>query len=187
MTDNLQPHKKCQFKTERLVINSVKSQLLDDDSHQLYTLKIMELLTPAVTKSLPLDWQNISSHDKASHWCQQRMKESSFLAIQLKSNQEIIGFVFLYANEKKQMPLYIHIGYLLDDCHWSKGYGNELIEGLVKWTHSNKHIHALIGGVEVNNIASIRVMEKNGFNRSNLDCPDENVIFLEHTINKRGY
>jgi RimJ/RimL family protein N-acetyltransferase len=148
---------------------------------------VLELLTPAVTNSLPSEWQNITSYEEASNWWQQRIKESSFLSIQLKPNNEIIGFVFLYDNETKPMQFDLHIGYLLGESYWAKGYGSELIKGLVKWAYLDTHIHSLIGGVEVNNIGSIKVMEKNGFIRSKLDSPDKNVIFLEHVINKSRY
>jgi RimJ/RimL family protein N-acetyltransferase len=186
MTALLPLCQRCVFDTERLLINSVKSQILDDDSQRLYTLKVLELLTPAVTNSLPSEWKNITSYEQASNWWQQRIEESCFLSIQLKPNNEVIGFVFLYKDETQQMQLDLHIGYLLGESYWAKGYGSELIKGLVNWAHLDKHIHSLIGGVEVNNIGSMKVMKKNGFSRSKLDSPDKNVIFLEHVINKSG-
>jgi len=184
MTDLLPLCQRCAFNTERLLINCVKPQILDDDSKRLYTLKVLELLTPAVTSSLPSEWQNLTSYEDASKWWQQRIEESSFLSIQLKSNNEIIGFVFLYDDETQKTPLDLHIGYLLGASYWAKGYGSELIKGLVNWAYLDKHIHSLIGGVAINNIGSIKVMEKNGFSRSKLDSPDKNVIFLEYVINK---
>lgn len=187
MTDYLPLYPKCTFYTERLLIKSVKSQILDEVSKRLYTLKVLELLTPAVTSSLPREWQNISSYAEANNWWQQRIEESSFLSIRLKSNNEIIGFVFLNGDETKQTQMDLHIGYLLGESYWAKGYGSELIKGLVKWAYLDKHIHCLVGGVEVNNLGSIKVMEKNGFSRSKLYSADTNVIFLEHVINRSEY
>ncbi|MDE8601521.1 hypothetical protein M3I01_001080 [Marinomonas sp. RSW2] len=123
MTGLLPLCQRCAFNTERLVINSVKSQIFDDSSQRLYTLKVLELLTPAVTNSLPSEWQNITSYEEASNWWQQRIKESSFLSIQLKPNNEIIGFVFLYDNETKPMQLNLHIGYLLGESFGLKAMG----------------------------------------------------------------
>jgi RimJ/RimL family protein N-acetyltransferase len=182
MRDFLPLYQRCSFNTERLLIKSVKSQILNEDSKRLFTLKVLELLTPAVTSSLPCEWQNISSYEEASNWWQQRIEESSFLSIQLKSSNEIIGFVFLYDDDSKQMQIELHIGYLLGEPYWAKGYGSELVKGLVNWAYLDKHIHSLIGGVEVDNIGSIKVMEKNGFNRSNQKSPDKNVMFLEYVI-----
>jgi len=186
MTDLLPLCQRCTFTTERLRINSVKSQIVDGDSQSLFTLKVLELLTPAVTNSLPSEWQNITNYEEAGNWWQQRIKESSFLSIQLKPNNEIIGFVFLYDNETKAKQMDLHIGYLLGEPYWGKGYGSELIKGLVNWAYLDKHIHSLIGGVEVNNIGSIKVLEKNGFIRSTQVSPNKSVIFLEHVINKKG-
>lgn len=177
-------YQRCLFNTERLLIKNVKSQIGDDNSKRLLTLKVIELLTPAVTSSLPNEWQNIASHEEASHWWQQRIEESNLLSIRLKANNDIIGFIFLYGAQTQQMQLDLHIGYLLGESYWAKGYGSELIKGLVSWAYLNKRIQSLVGGVDVNNIGSIKVMEKNGFIRSKLDSPDKNVIFLERVINK---
>ncbi|KPH96515.1 hypothetical protein AMS58_00145 [Pseudoalteromonas porphyrae] len=133
MTDLLPLWQRCAFNTERLLIKSVKSQILDDDSKRLYTLKVLELLTPAVTSSLPSEWQNITSYKGASNWWKQRIEESSFLSIQLKPNNKIIGFVFLYDDETKRGQLDLHISYLLGESYWARGYGSELIKGLVNW------------------------------------------------------
>lgn len=184
MDDNLPLYQRCTFNTERLQINSVKSQKFDEDSKRLFTLKVLTLLTPTVTKSLPSEWQKITNYEEASYWWQQCLAESTFLSIKLKSNNEIIGFVFLYEDEVKLMQVDLHIGYLLGEPYWAKGYGSELINGLVKWAYSDTDIHSLIGGVEVSNIGSIKVMKKNGFSRSKLESSDKNVIFLEHVIKK---
>lgn len=58
------------------------------------------------------------------------------------------------------MQLDLHIGYLLGESYWAKGYGSELIKGLVDWAYSDKHIRSLVGGVEINNTGSIKVMQK---------------------------
>ena len=187
MTAHLPLHQRCTFHTERLLIKSVKSQIVDDDSKRLYTGKVLQLLTPAVTSSLPADWQNITSYQEARKWWQQRIEESCLLSIQLKASDEIIGFVFLYDDETEQAQVNLHIGYLLGEAYWAKGYGSELINGLVNWTYLDKNIRSLVGGVEINNIASIKVMEKNGFRRAKLNSPDKNVIFLEHVINQSKY
>jgi RimJ/RimL family protein N-acetyltransferase len=184
MTKHLPLWQRCTFNTERLSINSVESQILEECNKPLYTNKVLTLLTPAVTSSLPGEWQNIKSDDQASSWWQQRIEECCLLSIHLKSNNEIIGFVFLYDDEVKQTQLELHIGYLLGESYWAKGYGSELIRGLVNWASVDKHIYSLIGGVEVSNIGSIKVMERNGFSRSKLNSPDKNVIFLERIINK---
>jgi RimJ/RimL family protein N-acetyltransferase len=187
MTDYLPLSQRCAFNTERLLIEGVESQISDERSKQLYTLKVLELLTPAVTSSLPSEWQNITTYEEASNWLQKRIEESSFLSIKLESNNEIIGFVFLYDDKTKQQQLDLHIGYLLGEAYWANGFGSELVKGLVTWACLDKHIHSLVGGVEVDNIGSIKVMEKNGFSRSKLEGSNNNVIFFEHVIKKSKY
>lgn len=184
MTDYLPLSQRCAFNTERLLIKSVESQISDEESKQLCTLNVLELLTPAVTSSLPSEWQNITTYEEASNWLQGRIEDCSFLTIKLKSNNEIIGFVFLYDDEAKQKQLDLHIGYLLSEAHWAKGYASEVIKGLVTWAYLDKHIHSLIGGVDINNLGSIKVMKKNGFCLSTLKGPSADVIFLQYVFNR---
>ena len=56
----------------------------------------------------------------------------------------------------------LRLGYMLDESVWGKGYATELISGFVSWC-KNHDIESVIGGVERNNLASRRVLEKSGF------------------------
>ncbi len=56
----------------------------------------------------------------------------------------------------------MRLGYLLAERAWGKGIASELIRGLVEWCRKSG-IASIVGGVERNNIASRRVLEKNGF------------------------
>lgn len=183
MKDQLPLSQRCLFNTERLSVERIKSQALDEEAG-LLTLKVLDLLTPAVTRSLPSEWQNITRLEDANIWLQQRIEESSFLAIRLRSTNDIIGFMFLYDDDEKLQLLDLHIGYLLGEAYWGRGYGSELIKGLVDWAYLDEHIHSLVGGVEVGNVGSIKVMEKNGFCLSNLKGPAEDVIFLEYVFKR---
>jgi len=61
---------------------------------------------------------------------------------------------------------------------WGKGYAAELIGGFVKWCKDND-ISTVTGGVDSDNIASIRVLEKNNFVReSHTDKNKEQMYVL---------
>jgi RimJ/RimL family protein N-acetyltransferase len=187
MIDQLPISQQCLFNTERLSIERIKSQVLDEKESNLLTVKVLELLTPVVTYSLPSEWQNITRLEDANIWLQQRIEASSFFVIRLRSSNDIIGFMFLYGEDEELKLLDLHIGYLLGEVYWGKGYGSELIKGLVDWAYLDEHIHSLVGGVEVANVGSIKVMEKNGFCLSTLKGPAEDVIFLEYVFNRLLY
>lgn len=162
---------KCHFQTTNLSI----SQWSKDLFTPLQLKMVLTILSPAVTRSLPDGWQNISSEPDVERWLQSRIEESCFLVIKQKDT-EIIGFLLLYPEQKEHSTI-IHLGYLLGESHWGKGYATELISGLVDWCKKEKDIVRITGGVERGNVASGRVLEKNGF--SAMDESLSNTITYE--------
>jgi len=171
---------KCRFNTQRLAVNSWTNQLKGLDSEKIFAEKIIEILTPNVTKALPDGWQNISSVVAAQAWIKDRDKESHFVTIQLLSTNETIGFIFLYEPDSEPNYHELRFGYLLSEKTWGKGLGTELIEGLINWCKSEGNIKSISGGVETDNIGSIKVLEKAGFYVSTLDNTPEGVIFYAY-------
>jgi len=57
----------------------------------------------------------------------------------------------------------VRLGYLLSEHAWGKGIAGELVSGFVTWCRRQANIVSIVGGVEQNNVASQRVLEKNGF------------------------
>ena len=60
------------------------------------------------------------------------------------------------------MALSLRLGYMLAESSWGKGLASELVRGVVEWCE-NKDVASVTGGVERDNIASRRVLEKCGF------------------------
>lgn len=173
--------KDCLFKTKRTAIlnwNFVASQQASKIDQTESVLKIM---TPNVTKSLPDGWQNLNTVAKAEEWIIERRKDSYFYAITLSETNEIIGFLFLYLSAEMEASIELRLGYLLSESIWGKGIGTELINGLVKWGKNTALIDSISGGVEKDNIGSIKVLEKNGFYQSNQQLPG-NMLFYKIDI-----
>ncbi len=173
---------RCEFVTERLHVKSWRSQQSEsgDLSHLVKT--VLTLLTPAVTQSLPEGWQAIKDEQMALNWIQERAEESCFLVVQKRANQAIVGFLFLYEVDANARLLDLHLGYLLAETEWGQGFGNELIEGLNEWCLQAGDIHSVTGGVEVRNKASIRVLQKNGYQLISADTPSDDTVFYKHTF-----
>lgn len=169
----------CEFQTERLQIRNKLLQNQDAQSKQAFSEKVMKILTPKVTKSLPNGWQTVDSVEKASAWALDRENESDFLSVNLLTTNELIGFLFLYKSISFENSCKIRFGYLLAENAWGNGLGTELIQGLVKCCKSNKEIKSLSGGVETDNIGSIMVMKKTGFVPSASSSKSDKVIFYE--------
>jgi len=156
---------KSSFQTERLNIKGIS--LFDYDSIDLLKLDVLKIMSPKVTKSLPLGWQNIDSTTQAEVWLKEQIEESVFFSIQLRTDSNNIGFLFLYEPSNLSIPIDIRVGYLLSEDYWGNGLASELISGLITWCESLGTINSITGGVEAENKGSIRVLEKNGFSINN--------------------
>jgi len=165
------------FKTNRVSIlkwNFIESQTNLKNST---TKSVLKIRTPNVTKNLPDGWQNIDTANKAENWIVERKKDSNFYSITLTETNEIIGFMFLYENNEIKKSNELRLGYLLTESKWGKGIGSELINGLVKWSKDLDIIDSISGGVEKDNIGSIKVLEKNGFYKPNVELPGDILLY----------
>ena len=164
---------KCNFNTDRLSVVQVM-----DSSQTIAPDKIIGILSPEVTESLPPGWQNISSEDSASDWLEDRLSESSVLLIKTTDDEKSIGFIFLYREEES--PFEIRFGYLLHKDVWGKGLGTEVLNGFIKWCRADGRIKSIDGGVATNNKGSIRVLEKLGFTQ--MEIEQENTLFYQYKL-----
>ena len=85
--------------------------------------------------------------------------------------------MFLYENNEIKESEELRLGYLLAESIWGKGIGSELIKGLVKYCNDSKIIESISGGVEKDNVGSIKVLEKNGFYKSNEKLPGNMLLY----------
>ncbi|OMH39259.1 GNAT family N-acetyltransferase [Motiliproteus sp. MSK22-1] len=180
MFDSEPLDQRCHFETERLLVASWKNLVSGFSDKNDFADKVVSLMTPVVTGSLPEGWQDIDSREKAADWIKARADESTFLTVQLLSSKELAGFVFLHdAVRSANGSIDLKIGYLLSEVTWGKGLGSELIDGLVTWCERAGDIASVSGGVDAENLASIRVLEKNGFRKVATGATSESVVFLE--------
>nr|WP_255490935.1 GNAT family N-acetyltransferase [Spartinivicinus marinus] len=138
-------------------------------------------MTPAVTHSLPADWQNIHTDEHAKNWIKARDSEGVTLLIIEKQTNIPIGLFILTKDEDNSNETALRIGYILEEPAWGKGFASELIEGFIVWCRHN-NISLLTAGIDKDNIASKRVLEKNGFTCL-LQNNSEDSIFFQHHIN----
>lgn len=168
------------FSTPRLWVDEFTSDYSSKPGNVKLYNEIVGILSPAVTLSLPRGWSNIKTQEEAKTWIGIRMAESRVLTVSEKQNQHCIGFVFLYDMGSKEQKITYRFGYLLAESVWGKGLGTELIKGLVRACKEADNIASLSGGVERNNLASVRVLEKIGFSVSTLDAESEDTVFYEY-------
>jgi RimJ/RimL family protein N-acetyltransferase len=171
---------RCRYKTERLLVENWKEQISTSISELDFAKKIVNILTDEVTKTLPNGWQGIDTVERAIAWFKKRIEESAVFTIQFLANKEIIGFLFLKESDSTEIEgNELKLGYLLSKEVWGQGLGSELIRGLVEWCRADGGISTISCGVEVDNLASIKILKKNGFSASTSEKPPHNMIFLE--------
>jgi ribosomal-protein-alanine N-acetyltransferase len=85
------------------------------------------------------------------------------LAIILKENNKLIGNVGIghYSLDKSKMEIF----YFVNSNFWNKGYVSEAIDIFLKYIKKNKLVTSLIGTVVPKNIASAKILIKNGFQK----------------------
>ncbi|GCD11506.1 GNAT family N-acetyltransferase [Clostridium tagluense] len=86
--------------------------------------------------------------------------ETLWIVICKEENCEIASLMIKgYPNEMGE----VIIGYGTNETFQNKGYMTEAVEGLIKWIFTNPKALSIVADTEKTNIASHRVLEKNGF------------------------
>ncbi len=175
---------KYNFKTKRLLVKSWKLLLNHPAKCRNLAQAVIKIITPKVARSLPDGWQNIDNLDKANQWLSARDSEGECLTIELNDDSSIIGFLFLYESPEPNNNIDLKLGYLLSEYVWGNGIGSELIKGLVDCCGNKPEIKSISGGVEIENVGSIKVLEKNGFKPIQSRHQSTDLIFLERKLNR---
>jgi RimJ/RimL family protein N-acetyltransferase len=140
------------------LVDELTSTLVGD-SRTVLLSKVIALFSPLVVKALPPYFHGITSLEQAEAWFVKMTSDSRLLTVSSKDTNELLGFVFLSLSTNNTA----HIGYLLGEQYWGKGYAKECLGGLIDWCLAGAAIKVLIGGVEKGNVASAKLLEGLGF------------------------
>ena len=80
-------------------------------------------------------------------------------AMHLKSNNEFIGWCGLKYNAASNE---IDLGYRLRQIFWGKGYATEAAKATLAYGFNTLHLKQITGTAHVENLASIKILEKIG-------------------------
>lgn len=131
-------------------------------SNSTMLLSIVTLLTPNVVETLPPYFHNINTTNDANRWFSNMKSDSHLFGLILKGTTTPIGFVFLSKSSNNKT----HIGYLLGDTFWRKGYASEVLLAFIIQCRENRLVKMLVGGVDQDNISSAKLLSKLGFTKS---------------------
>ena len=102
----------------------------------------------------------------------------SVYAIELKKNEKVIGCIGYLTNDKSNLKNLkeneVEIGYWISEDYWNKGICTEALKLLIKYCFDIKKYNIIWGTYFLDNLASGRVMEKCGFQKT------KDQIYLEN-------
>lgn len=163
------------YQTTRLQI----AEIFDSYQSPEFLGSVMETLTPSVVGNLPPYFQNVNSISSAQEWLNHVVSDGRLFIVKRRDDSKAIGFVFLSTEKGGDT----HIGYLLGESFWGKGYATEILKGLIDFIGSEDHVTRLIAGVATDNVASIKLLQKLGFILSSSE--DNDTIFYEYRLSQK--
>jgi RimJ/RimL family protein N-acetyltransferase len=146
------------YQTTRLQVG----EIFDSKQDSEFLVSAMKILTPNVVASLPPYFQNVNSIASARGWLKQVVTDGRLFIVKLAGESKAIGFIFLSTENNGNT----HIGYLLAESYWGKGYATEILKGLIDFIEIEDQVTRLIAGVATDNLASIKLLQKLGFSHS---------------------
>lgn len=169
------------FETERLCVSHWGTLLRDPTRRAWLEACLADLLTPEVLKDLPPSMQLGTADHAIADWITERADESDVYLVRAGNRDDVLGLLVLVSFEGAGAT-HVHLGYLLAQNAWGRGYASELVQGLVV-TAQNGPPCVLIGGVALDNPASARVLIKAGFARDAAQSLEDTDVFtlrIEH-------
>ena len=91
----------------------------------------------------------------------------------LKENNRLIGDIFIEIDGHTTFTL----GYTLDSVYWSKGYASEALKSVFKAMHETYSFKICLCHVYEDNIKSIRLLERNGFDKIHKSWFYQDVLY----------
>lgn len=138
---------------------------------------VEEMLDPEVTKRFPVMWRGKYDKRRAKFWIQERDSESKTLLAVEKETKNPLGYISFFKVGEPSNGTYLRLGYLVSKVMWNNGLATELLDGFLHWCKEN-NISTVLAGVEPDNIASIRVLEKNNFLTESTDANGVNLLYV---------
>lgn len=149
--------------TERLIIREV-SQLDVENVHQLHLLPETDQFN-----TLGIPESKLVTSELAKKWIDEQNLDpqpSFVFCIQLKELKQFVGLIGI--NLGKSNFRNAEVWYKIHVDHWNKGYTTEALVCVLKFGFVNLKLHRIEAGCAVENVASIRVLEKVGMIREGM-------------------
>ena len=138
------------IETERLVLK----KLVDTDRERLVSL-IGDFMVSKTLSNVPYPY----TLNDADEWL--KIVDNEEFNLNIFLNDGLIGGVGLTLAEDD----FYELGYWLGVEYWGQGYATESVRGLLNYAKTNTPCEKFKANVFKENVASAKVLEKNGFKR----------------------
>ncbi len=142
------------FHTERLYIR----KLTKDDIHHIHNMntheKVAEFNTIGIPKSIS------ETEGMLKKLFEPENKTALGWSVWLKNKDVFIGELGMNLSSPRFKMAEIHYSILPE--FWGKGYATEAVHALLAFGFNGLDLHRIEAGVAIENVASIRVLEKTG-------------------------
>jgi ribosomal-protein-alanine N-acetyltransferase len=143
------------LKSERLILKPINFSDLDD-IHELHSLpETDEFNTLGIPKNIEQTQVIIEN------WIAENQKEKSqTFTFSINFQSQFIGLIALNLGKEKYKNA--EIWYKLHVDFWNKGFATEALKTIIDFGFNELHLHRIGAGCAVENLVSIRVLEKVG-------------------------
>lgn len=135
--------------------------MLSGNESSIFKRDLANSLTANITRYLPLSMKFDQARDNVADWIDARQREAIVLCVHEVQSGAFAGLILLHQNPEGDLKS-LHIGYFLREDCWGKGYASEMLTALVARLKDHGPLQ-LLAGVDEDNKASCRVLEKAGF------------------------
>lgn len=162
------------FETERLFVRKLQESDADLFFDLMSNSNVMRMIPQATLSKEESDSQlkELITLEQSS--------DTKILGLCQKSNSEFIGFAGFLKNTDSEDE----IAYRIREKHWSKGYGTEIAKGLIDFGFKNMNMELITADVFVENIRSVKILEKNFTLQKEFFNKEDNCIDRRYIIRR---
>jgi ribosomal-protein-alanine N-acetyltransferase len=133
-----------------------------DDVESIHRLLSLPESNIYNTAAIPADIQ--ASGELLKGWLEAYQRQELYpFAIELKGGKELVGLISLRPGKKHYRRA--EVSYKIFPEHWNKGYATNALKALIQFGFEDLGLHRIEAGCAVENIGSVKVLEKSGMTR----------------------
>ena len=149
------------LETERLVLRRVT----ENDVNEMFVLRSDSVIMKYIPRPLVTNLDEALEHIKNID-AKIESSEGINWAITLKGDDTLIGVIGFYRINAENYRA--EVGYILHPSQSGKGLISEAVQKLVAYGFNTMNLHSIEAVIDPENVASAKVLEKNGFIREGL-------------------